>query len=132
MNVLHPSVEIICFESICSRDPMKNWTLGFSPWLPTAKCIASCNHDVFLEDDHCVSFFKLKFLIPTLRHMFYLRKLSNIYGERDFDNNLEKYTFLWFKNRDFYFWWGKNVWILPKNLLSFSLVDIIFLGTFLL
>ena len=132
MNVLHPSVEIICFESICSRDPMKNWTLGFSPWLPTAKCIASCNHDVFLEDDHCVSFFKLKFLIPTLRHMFYLRKPSNIYGERDFDNNLEKYTFLWFKNRDFYFWWGKNVWILPKNLLSFSLVDIIFLGTFLL
>ena len=132
MNVLHPSVEIICFESICSRDPMKNWTLGFSPWLPTAKCIASCNHDVFLEDDHCVSFFKLKFLIPTLRHMFYLRKPSNIYGERDFDNNLEKYTFLWFKNRDFYFWWGKNVWILSKNLLSFSLVDIIFLGTFLL
>ena len=132
MNVLHPSVEIICFESICSRDPMKNWTLGFSPWLPTAKCIASCNHDVFLEDDHCVSFFKLKFLIPTLRHMFYLPKPSNIYGERDFDNNLEKYKFLWFKNRDFYFWWGKNIWILPKNMLSSPLVDIIFLRTFLL
>ena len=63
---------------------------------------------------------------------FYLPKPSNIYGERDFDNNLEKYKFLWFKNRDFYFWWGKNIWILPKNMLSSPLVDIIFLRTFLL
>ena len=55
-----------------------------------------------------------------------------IFTEKGTSTITWKYTFLWFKNRDFYFWWGKNVWILPKNLLSFSLVDIIFLGTFLL
>ena len=45
------------------------------PWdifarLPTAKCIPSSNHDVYLKDDYCVPFFDLKFFIPILRHMF--------------------------------------------------------------
>ena len=81
------------------------------PWdifarVRTAKCIASCNHDGSLEDNYCVPFFKLKFLIPTLRHIFCLPKASKIYGESDFEssilwNKLGKYTFLWFKKETF-------------------------------
>ena len=83
------------------------------PWdifarVRTAKCIESYNHEGSLEGDYCVPFFRLKFLIPTLRHMFCSLKSSNIYGESDLvssvsRNKLEKYTFLWFKKRDFYF-----------------------------
>ena len=112
MNVLHKSLSKSFALTICSRDPMKNWTLRYFPRLPTAKCITSCNHGVSSEDDHCAPLFKLKFLLPTLHQMFYLPNPSNIYGERDFvssvlRNKLEKYIFLWFKNRDFYFWWGE-------------------------
>ena len=112
MNVLHKSLSKLFALTIRSRDPMKNWTLRYFPRLPTAKCIISCNHDVSSEDDHCAPLFKLKFHLPTLHQMFYLPKPSNIYGERDFissvsRNKLGKYIFLWFKNRDFYFWWGK-------------------------
>ena len=74
----------------------------------TAKYIASCNHDGSLEDNYCAPFFKLKFLIPTLRNIFCLPKSSKIYEESDFEssvsrNKLGKYTWLWFKKRDFYF-----------------------------
>ena len=74
----------------------------------TAKYFTSCNHDGSLEDNYCVLFFKLKFLIPTLCHIFCLPKPSKIYGESDFKssisrNKLGKYTFLWFTKRDFYF-----------------------------
>ena len=88
------------------------------PWdifarVRTAKCIASCNHDGSLEDNYCVPFFKLKFLSPTLRHIFCSSKASKIYGESDLEssvswNKLGKYTFLWFKKRDFYFQWEEN------------------------
>ena len=72
----------------------------------TAKCIAGCSHGGPLEDDYCITFFKLKFLIPTLCQMFCLPKPSNIYGESDFvssalRNKLEKYTFLWIKKETF-------------------------------
>ena len=72
-----------------------------------AKHSAGCNHHDSLEDDYCVPFFKLKFLIPTLRHIFYSPNSSNIHGERDFassvsGNKLGKYTFLWFLNKDLY------------------------------
>ena len=104
MNVLHPSL----LKSFALRAFAAGILWKTEPWdflhdylQPNALQVATMMS--FLEDDHCVSFFKLKFLIPALRHMFYLRKPSNIYGERDFDNDLEKYTFLWFKNRDFYF-----------------------------
>ena len=46
-----------------------------------AKCTASCNDDGCLEDNYCVPFFKLKFLIPTLRPIFCLSKASKIYRE---------------------------------------------------
>ena len=82
------------------------------PWdilarVRTAKCIAGCNHDVSLELDYCVSFFKLKFLISILRHIFYSPKPSNIYGESDFvssvsGNKLGKYIFLLSEERDFF------------------------------
>ena len=74
----------------------------------TAEYNASCNHDGSLEDGYWVPFFKLKFIIPTLRYIFCSPKPSKIYGESDFVssvfwNKLGKYTFLRFKKRDFYF-----------------------------
>ena len=68
--------------------------------------IESCNHGGSLENDYCISFFKLKFLIPKLCQIFCSPKPSNIYGESDFvssalRNNLEKYTFFWIKKETF-------------------------------
>ena len=82
MNVLHPSLSKSFALSICSRDPMKNSTLEYFCKSTTVKCIASCNHDGSLEDNYCVSLFKLKFHIPTLLHIFCLPKPSKIYGEK--------------------------------------------------
>ena len=87
---------------------MKTQTRDIFGRVCTVKCITGCNHDGFLEDDYCVPFFKLKYLIPALHHIFYLLKPSNIYRERDFvssvlGNKLGEYTFLWFEKRNFYF-----------------------------
>ena len=112
MNVLHPSLSKSFALSICSRDPKKKSTLGYfckstysqihyklQPWWP-------------FQDNYCVLLFKLKFLIPTLRHIFCLPNPSKIYGESDFEssvarNKLGKYTFLWFKKRDLFLMVGK-------------------------
>ena len=80
---------------------MKTQPRNIFAMVRTAICIAGCNHDGSLEDDYCVLFFKLKFPIPTLRHIFHSSEPSNIYGESTFvssvsGNKLEKYTFLWF------------------------------------
>ena len=80
---------------------MKTQSWAIFARVRTAKRSAGCNHDDSLEDDYCVPFFKLKFLIPTLRHIFYLPNSSNNYGECDFassvsGNKLGKYTFLCF------------------------------------
>ena len=71
MNILHPSLLKSFALSICSRDPMKNSTLGYFCKRKYSQCIASCNHDGSVEDNYCVLFFKLKFLIPTSCHMFF-------------------------------------------------------------
>ena len=81
------------------------------PWdifarVSTAKCIGSCNHDEFLEDDYCFPFFKLKYLIPTLHHIFCLLKPWNIYGESNFVssislNKLENIHFCGLKKETF-------------------------------
>ena len=87
MNVLYPALSKSFALNISSRD-MKT-----QPWdIFARKCIRS------LENDYCVQFFKLKFLIHTLCHIFYSTKSSNIYEESDFIssvsvNNLGKYTF---------------------------------------
>ena len=70
MNVLHSSLSKSFAFSICFAR------------LRTAKCIASCNHDGFMEDDYCVSFFKLKFLIPTLGHISSAHKGLQIFTEK--------------------------------------------------
>ena len=124
MNVLHPSLSKSFTLSICSWDPMKNSTLEYF-W-------KSCSHDGSLEDNCCVLFF-----CSSLRHIFCSPKPSKIYGETGFvssvsRNKLGKYTFLWFKKRLLFLMEGKYKWILPKNMLSCSRVDIIFLRTFLL
>ena len=104
----------------------------------TGKYIASCKQDDSLEDNYCASFFKLKYLIPTLRHIFCSPKASKIHGECERESSvlwskLEKYTFLWFKKRDFYFQWEENISeVFQKNMLKSYLVDIFFLRSFLL
>ena len=108
MNVLRPSLSKSSALSICTRYPMKTQSWDIFARVHTTKCIASCNHNGSLEDNLCVPFFKLKFLIPTIRHIFCLPKPSKIYGESDFEsfvsqNKLGKYTFLWFEKGDVYF-----------------------------
>ena len=104
----------------------------------TGKYIASCKQDDSLEDNYCASFFKLKYLIPALRHIFCSPKASKIHGECECESSvlwskLEKYTFLWFKKRDFYFQWEENISeVFQKNMLKSYLVDIFFLRSFLL
>ena len=104
------------------------------PWdillrLPTAECIASSNYNVSLEDDYCVRFFDLKFFTPTLRHMFCSPNPSNIYGQQDFVS-WKNIHFCGLKKESFISD-GRYKWVLPKNMLSSYLVDIIFLRTFL-
>ena len=94
------SVEVICF-SISSKNPVKIQSWAIFARVRTAKHSVGCNHDDSLEDDYCVPFFKLKFLIPTLRHIFYTPNSSNIHGECDFassvsGNKLGKYIFMFF------------------------------------
>ena len=115
--------------TFAARIPWKTQPWDILLRLPTAKCIASSNHNVSLEDDYCVRFFDLKFFTPTLRHMFCSPNPSNIYGQRDFVRwktihfcGLKKESFI----SD-----GRYKWVLPKNMLSSYLVDIIFLRTFL-
>ena len=64
IKVLHPSLSKLFALSICSRDPMKKSTRDNFARVPTAKCIANCNHDGSLEDDYYVPFFKLNFSYP--------------------------------------------------------------------
>ena len=131
MNVLHLSLWKSFALNICSKDPMKNSTLRYFAkiTLPTAKCIASSNYNVSLEDDYCVRFFDLKFFTPTLRHMFCSPNPSNIYGQRDFVS-WKNIHFCGLKKESFISD-GRYKWVLPKNMLSSYLVDIIFLRTFL-
>ena len=96
--------------------------------LHTAEWIVSSNHDVSWEDDYCVMFFKLKFFLPTLRHMFCSPNPSNIYGER-YLVSWKNINFCGLKKRLLFLISSE---ILLKDLLSSSLVDIIFLCTFLL
>ena len=83
------------------------------PWaifatVTTAKCSTGYNHDDSLEEDYTVPFLKSKFLIPLLRHIFYLLK-PNIYKKCDFvssvyGNKTGKYTFPCF-SKDLYSLW---------------------------
>ena len=62
------SVEVICF-SISSRNPVETQSWAIFARIRTDKRSAGCNHNDSLEDDSCAPFFKLKFLIPTLRQI---------------------------------------------------------------
>ena len=82
---------------------MKTQSWAIFARVRTAKRSTGCSHDDSLEDDYCVPFFKLKFLIRKLRHIFYSPNSSNIQGECDFassvsGNKLGKiYVFVDFK-----------------------------------
>ena len=85
--------------SICSKSSIKTKPWAIFARVSTAKYIPGCNGES-LEDDYCVPFFKLKFLIH-ITSMFYTPKTLDIYGEYDIvssvsGNKLGKYTFLWF------------------------------------
>ena len=90
------------------------------PWdifarVRTAKCITSFNHDGSLEDNWCILFFKLKFLIPTLRHIFCLPKASKIYFESSVSQNmLGKYAFLWFKKDELFYKFFSSKYYFPS------------------
>ena len=115
--------------TFAARIPWKTQPWDILLRLPTAKCIASSNHNVSLEDDYCVRFFDLKFFTPTLRHMFCSPNPSNIYRQRDFIS-WKNIHFCGLKKESFISD-GRYKWVLPKNMLSSYLVDIIFLRTFL-
>ena len=115
--------------TFAARIPWKTQPWDILLRLPTAKCIASSNHNVSLEDDYCVRFFDLKFFTPTLRHMFCSPNPSNIYRQRDFVS-WKNIHFCGLKKESFISD-GRYKWVLPKNMLSSYLVDIIFLRTFL-
>ena len=115
--------------TFAARIPWKTQPWDILLRLPTAKCIASSNHNVSLEDDYCVRFFDLKFFTPTLRHMFCSPNPSNIYGQRDFVS-WKNIHFCGLKKESFISD-GRYKWVLPKNMWSSYLVDIIFLRTFL-
>ena len=115
--------------TFAARIPWKTQPWDILLRLPTAKCIASSNHNVSLEDDYCVRFFDLKFFTPTLRHMFCSPNPSNIYGQRNFVS-WKNIHFCGLKKESFISD-GRYKWVLPKNMLSSYLVDIIFLRTFL-
>lgn len=93
MNVLYPPLLKSVILSICSRDPTKTQPWDIFARLYKAKFIGGCYHDGSLEDNPA-TFFRLKFLIPTL-----CRKPSNTYEGSDFvssisGNKLGKCTFL--------------------------------------
>ena len=100
------------------------------PWgsfarIRTAKCIASCNHDGSFKDNYCPPFFKLKFLIPTLRHLFCSPKPSKstekVTSKVSFrELSRENIHFLWFqKKRLIFLMGGIYKCILPKKYFKF-------------
>ena len=132
MIVLHLSLLNSFDLNICSKDPMKKSTLGYF-----CKIIYSQMHCKF--QPCClfgrwllhVPFFDLNFFCPhIMSHGLFAKSFKHL--QRKGCRKLETYTFLWFKKRDLFLMGGKYKWILPKNMWSSSLVDIIFLGTFLL
>ena len=106
--------------TFAARIPWKTQPWDILLRLPTAKCIASSNHNVSLEDDYCVRFFDLKFFTPTLRHMFCSPNPSNIYRQRDFIS-WKNIHFCGLKKESFISD-GRYKWVLPKNMLSSYLV----------
>ena len=93
-ELLYPSLSKSFVLSICSRNSMKTQLWVIFANVCTAKYVAGCNHDRFLEDNYCVLFFKLTFLIPILCHTFY----SIIWKNMHF-GGLKKG----------YFWWKEKV-----------------------
>ena len=132
MNVLHPSLSKSFALNICSKDPMKNSTLGyfckitysqmhckFQPW---------CLFGIWL----LCSVLWFDFFYPHITsHVLFAKSFKHL--RRKGLRKSEKYTSLWFlKKRLLYLMGGKYKWILPKNMLSSSLVGIISLRRFLL
>ena len=111
MNVLHPSLSKSFALNICSKDPVKSSTLGYF-----CKITYSQMHRKFqprcLFGRWCVPFFDLNFLSLHYATCFF-RQILQTFTEKlqTFTEGLcklEKYAFLWFKKRDFYFWWEEN------------------------
>ena len=108
MNVLHPSLSKSFALNICSKDPMKNSTLGyfckitysqmhckFQPW---------CLFGIWL----LCSVLWFDFFYPHITsHVLFAKSFKHL--RRTGLCKLEKYTFLWFKKRVFYFWWEIQV-----------------------
>ena len=122
MKVLHPFLSKSFALCICSKNSMKTSTLGYFCKITYSQMHRKLQPWCHFRTLLC-SFFNLKSLILTLRHMFCSPKVSNIYRERDFvssvlRNKWEKYTFLWFK-KETYLWWEENISEFSKKYAKF-------------
>ena len=132
MNDLHPSLSKSFALDICSKDPMKNSTLGYF-----CKITYSQMHCKF-QPWYFFGIWLLCFVLWF--EIFYPHITSHVLFAKSFKHlrrkglrKSKKYTSLWFlKKRLLYLMGRKYKWILPKNMLSSSLVDSISLRRFLL
>ena len=90
MNVLYPSLFKTFALSFCSRDLIKHSTLGYFCKSMYSQIHRKLQSYGSLEDNYCFQLFKSKFLIATLRHIFFLPKPSKIYGESDFESSVSQ------------------------------------------
>ena len=112
------------------------------PWdifarVRTAKCIASRNHDGCLEDNYLFHSSSWNFSSPHYVTYFVRQRLQKftekVTSKVPFrEISWENIHFCVLKKETLFPMGGKYKWILLKNMLSSSLVDIIFLCTFLL
>lgn len=78
MKVLYSSLSKQFGLIIYSRNPIKTQSEVIFARVQTPKCSTVCTHDNSLEDYYCFSFFRSRFLIPTLHLIFNLSKPLNI------------------------------------------------------
>ena len=108
MNVLHPSLSKSFVLSIYSRNPMKNSTLGyfcrstyrqmhrkFQPWWLFRRWLMCSVHQVEISHPNITSYLLFAKALKYLPRKWLLSSISQ--------NKFEKYIFLRFKKRDFYF-----------------------------
>ena len=108
INVLHPSLLKSFALSICSRDSMKNSTVGYFCKSTYSQMHRKLHLKIswVLEDNYCVPFFKMKFLIPHYVTYFVCQRLQKftekVTPKVPFrEISCENIHFCGFKKRDF-------------------------------
>ena len=104
--------------TFCSKDPMKNSTLGY-PWKITysqmhRKFQPWCLFGGWLL---CSILWFENYLPRITSHVLFTKSFKHL--RRKGLRKLKKYTFLWFKKRDFCFWWEENASEFVQNYVKF-------------